>query len=522
MSVLPFVSETFCLCFDVSVEFCPLPFSTTSNPVKSAITMPRTKAIMPNRIATKAREESEKGLGEILGSSSHAHSRQMNNTIRSVFQTHCQFDEPNPKLVLGGRSPSQSPSRSSGSFIPNRNPASRPPSKTNSREHLASVSPRSTNNSQPNNTPLGRMEQSWPPPSTTPGKPGPSKSVEALNRQVKAVNSSSSSKVSKIPSHNTKTRHYEQDEEAKQCVRVWFSTLHKSRGNNNNSSSSKLATDLINLSISKTLCQQQSIDQDSETVLSQPKSTELDSVNVQPQPDVVKEEEEVEEDGKKNSLETIAKTNDSPPVVGGGGGQNGHEKEEESDETHATEDNEEQAVATSPDERFLKFEEEIGRGSFKTVYRGLDTQTGVSVAWCELQRDWAGTLQTLVDVSKDGASCLFDAVENGANNRLVNNQEKDQFTGFWNVIILALPVYHVVPTRNGELSEIIPLTIHRCQNARQETTYNTLDMFDLPSSLTFIKKNETHILDILIDMIRHRDVNASACYMRIVQGSCNP
>jgi hypothetical protein len=149
------------------------------------------------------------------------------------------------------------------------------------------------------------------------------------------------------------------------------------------SSNSKLATDLINLSISKTLCQQQSIDQDSETVLSQPKSTELDSVNVQPQPDAVKEEE-VEEDGKKNSLETIAKTNDSPPVVGGGG-QNGHEKEEESDETHATEDNEEQAVATSPDERFLKFEEEIGRGSFKTVYRGLDTQTGVSVAWCELQ-----------------------------------------------------------------------------------------------------------------------------------------
>lgn len=35
--------------------------------------------------------------------------------------------------------------------------------------------------------------------------------------------------------------------------------------------------------------------------------------------------------------------------------------------------------------RFLKFEEEIGRGSFKTVYRGLDTETGVAVAWCELQ-----------------------------------------------------------------------------------------------------------------------------------------
>lgn len=48
-------------------------------------------------------------------------------------------------------------------------------------------------------------------------------------------------------------------------------------------------------------------------------------------------------------------------------------------------DDEEKAVGISPDNRFLKFEEEIGRGSFKTVYRGLDTQTGVAVAWCELQ-----------------------------------------------------------------------------------------------------------------------------------------
>lgn len=48
-------------------------------------------------------------------------------------------------------------------------------------------------------------------------------------------------------------------------------------------------------------------------------------------------------------------------------------------------DDEEKAIGVSPDGRFLKFEEEIGRGSFKTVYRGLDTQTGVSVAWCELQ-----------------------------------------------------------------------------------------------------------------------------------------
>ncbi|XP_052523496.1 serine/threonine-protein kinase WNK1 isoform X8 [Tympanuchus pallidicinctus] len=43
------------------------------------------------------------------------------------------------------------------------------------------------------------------------------------------------------------------------------------------------------------------------------------------------------------------------------------------------------AVGISPDGRFLKFDIEIGRGSFKTVYKGLDTDTTVEVAWCELQ-----------------------------------------------------------------------------------------------------------------------------------------
>ncbi|KAL8611231.1 hypothetical protein ACOMHN_013662 [Nucella lapillus] len=48
-------------------------------------------------------------------------------------------------------------------------------------------------------------------------------------------------------------------------------------------------------------------------------------------------------------------------------------------------DPEEKAVASSPDNRFLKFDVEIGQGSFKTVYKGLDTELGVAVAWCELK-----------------------------------------------------------------------------------------------------------------------------------------
>jgi hypothetical protein len=66
----------------------------------------------------------------------------------------------------------------------------------------------------------------------------------------------------------------------------------------------------------------------------------------------------------------------------------GEEKgsDEGSDEAKEREEPEEKIIDTSPnDGRYLKFDCEIGRGSFKTVYKGLDTETGVQVAWCELQ-----------------------------------------------------------------------------------------------------------------------------------------
>ncbi|XP_033926121.1 serine/threonine-protein kinase WNK4 isoform X3 [Melopsittacus undulatus] len=70
----------------------------------------------------------------------------------------------------------------------------------------------------------------------------------------------------------------------------------------------------------------------------------------------------------------------SPPLLPPPGAA-GHREPEETE----SEEVETRAVATSPDGRFLKFDIEIGRGSFKTVYKGLDTETTVEVAWCELQ-----------------------------------------------------------------------------------------------------------------------------------------
>lgn len=63
----------------------------------------------------------------------------------------------------------------------------------------------------------------------------------------------------------------------------------------------------------------------------------------------------------------------------------GKTKKEEPEEEEEEEEADMKAVATSPDGRFLKFDIELGRGSFKTVYKGLDTETWVEVAWCELQ-----------------------------------------------------------------------------------------------------------------------------------------
>uniref|UniRef100_A0A8C5QXX2 Serine/threonine-protein kinase WNK3 n=2 Tax=Leptobrachium leishanense TaxID=445787 RepID=A0A8C5QXX2_9ANUR len=57
----------------------------------------------------------------------------------------------------------------------------------------------------------------------------------------------------------------------------------------------------------------------------------------------------------------------------------------EKSEKEIEEEAEMKAVATSPSGRFLKFDIELGRGAFKTVFKGLDTDTWVEVAWCELQ-----------------------------------------------------------------------------------------------------------------------------------------
>ncbi len=93
---------------------------------------------------------------------------------------------------------------------------------------------------------------------------------------------------------------------------------------------------------------------------------------------------EVDKEGKVvaedvNKLESVKKEGEKK--------EGDEEKKEGEGEKKGTgeDDDAEKAINTSPEGRFLKFDTEIGRGSFKTVFKGLDTETGVQVAWCELQ-----------------------------------------------------------------------------------------------------------------------------------------
>ncbi|KAI4874368.1 hypothetical protein NFI96_017464 [Prochilodus magdalenae] len=80
------------------------------------------------------------------------------------------------------------------------------------------------------------------------------------------------------------------------------------------------------------------------------------------------------EDGTQGGAQDPEKGATSVPAL------KGKERDREQEE-----EAEMKAVATSPGGRFLKFDIELGRGAFKTVYKGLDTETWVEVAWCELQ-----------------------------------------------------------------------------------------------------------------------------------------
>lgn len=300
--------------------------------------MPRTKAIMPNRASTKGAQEADKAALEIFGPSTP--NRQLSIAMRNVFQTHCQYnEEPTSKLVMV-RSPSQSPSR-------------QPPA-NHRRVGVARAGQQASSRSQQNGT---RMEQSWPPVLSNvnpPARPSSSRSAESLHQPNRAKAAGQQpNKQSKIPTPGRRG--------------AFLSNGLKQQ--------QQAPTPLPS---PKEEAAQPSVPPPPEApTLSQSASSELDSPSETAQTAPNQPE-------ATNTATTTAATAPSPGpgtdqvAVGGGGGG-------ESDDASVEDSGEEQAVATSPDERFLKFEEEIGRGSFKTVYRGLDTQTGVSVAWCELQ-----------------------------------------------------------------------------------------------------------------------------------------
>ncbi|XP_039891218.1 serine/threonine-protein kinase WNK1 isoform X7 [Simochromis diagramma] len=138
-----------------------------------------------------------------------------------------------------------------------------------------------------------------------------------------------------------------------------------------------------------------SVEHSADGAVTEPSSTVLDVTNktVAKQPDIVLRprglQEQVAKDGKavgnvyERSISSPTEEKDRETEEEKGLAKARAEQREREQED--IEEAETKAVGTSPDGRFLKFDIEIGRGSFKTVYKGLDTETTVEVAWCELQ-----------------------------------------------------------------------------------------------------------------------------------------
>jgi len=62
---------------------------------------------------------------------------------------------------------------------------------------------------------------------------------------------------------------------------------------------------------------------------------------------------------------------------GGGGGDDGLKFSDLGND-------DDEVVEESDNKRFMRYKKELGRGAFKTVYKGYDTDEGVEVAWNKL------------------------------------------------------------------------------------------------------------------------------------------
>lgn len=105
-------------------------------------------------------------------------------------------------------------------------------------------------------------------------------------------------------------------------------------------------------------------------------SSELLVSSTDPKKDDDNEKKSEEKDSKRDTDRSSEKRDSDPEKK---------DEEEKKESSEKKDEVEEKAVSQSENGRFFKFDIEIGRGSFKTVYKGLDTDTGVAVAWCELQ-----------------------------------------------------------------------------------------------------------------------------------------
>lgn len=55
-------------------------------------------------------------------------------------------------------------------------------------------------------------------------------------------------------------------------------------------------------------------------------------------------------------------------------------------ENHDDDDEDDMALEQDPSHRFSRYQQKVGSGRFKRVYRGFDEKNGIDVAWSKIER----------------------------------------------------------------------------------------------------------------------------------------
>ncbi|KAI8782152.1 mucin-17 isoform X7 [Biomphalaria glabrata] len=225
----------------------------------------------------------------------------------------------------------------------------------------------------------------------------PSKSVSSISASNEDISQHTAHKDIKVGSGNKSSCNLDSNSSGKsikknhnsRSPRRKVDTPKRTMQNNKSDLQAETSKDTSHVHVTEAL---PSVEKNVDSKLNNAHPQTIPTVNNQPDPNAVIKENPVKNKGenaieaKVDSVQDEEDDTDKPKrttSVTSAVAKN--EADQEHDLKNRKKDDDIKQSRMSPDHRFMKLDEEVGRGSFKTVHKGLEIDTGVHVAWCELQ-----------------------------------------------------------------------------------------------------------------------------------------